>query len=83
MALENPLYLALKVENACRETRVQIVIRLPSPAGEQTATPAAERAQQTTAKLKRHAQLSAASRAAVVQHLPVDWTDEVVGQPPV
>lgn len=30
MALENPLYLALKVENACHETYVQIVIWLPS-----------------------------------------------------
>jgi len=75
--------MALELENSSSETRLQRVLCLPSPTGQNGVALAAEGTQQAIKHAKGKPQVTATSGAAILEHGPVRRASHALRQSPM
>ncbi|MER3357952.1 MAG: hypothetical protein RLQ73_28830 [Hoeflea sp. D1-CHI-28] len=80
---DDPVDLALELEDTCGEIRLQRVLRLPSPAGQNGTALATEGAQQAVQHTKGKPQAAATSGTAIQEHGPMLRANHLLRQSPI
>lgn len=80
---DDPADLALEVEDTSGEIRLQRVLRLPSPAGQNGIALATEGAQQAVQHTKGKPQAAATTGAAIQEHGPMLRANHLLRQSPI